>query len=182
MDRLLERARSGDKSAEKEIFEALHVRFCLVARHRIADKDEAADVAQKACIIVLEKYRNETFAVNFEAWAYGVLRMCIKTYYRETAQTGRILRDESVTGRKVEASSMAADPVVESRLLECLRKLTTYNRRYARVLNLSYQGYLAEEICQRMNLSRNALYVLLNRARSALWACINQEDASHGKL
>jgi DNA-directed RNA polymerase specialized sigma24 family protein len=173
MNHLVERAKRGDKSAEQEIFAQLHDRFSLLARRKISDREAACDVAQKACLTVLEKYKMETFTVGFEAWAYGVLLMNIRSYYHAVSSDRPATVSLSAEEVAHLSPSPAVDPSVESRLLECLRKLVIHNRRYARVLNLSYQGYLVPEICEKLNVSANALYVLLNRARSALWTCLN---------
>jgi len=61
-------------------------------------------------------------------------------------------------------------------LVECLRELIRGFPRYARVLNLVQQGYGTEEICERMTISRNNLYVLLSRGRKVLKDCISYEE------
>ncbi|NIO21904.1 MAG: hypothetical protein GTN76_14535, partial [Candidatus Aenigmarchaeota archaeon] len=79
MDELLSKAREGDEKAERELFQYLFVRFKALAKRRIGE-GEAEDIAQEACLTVLEKYKTQTFTKGFETWAYGVLKMKIGNY------------------------------------------------------------------------------------------------------
>lgn len=166
---LLTRARSGDRHAEQQIFEQLLARFRLFARRRIGDVHAADDVAQDACLTVLQKYRHETFTKGFEPWAWGVLQMHIKAYFRRRLDDRETLvadvPDDTPTGD--------FDPGLERQLLDCLARVAAANRGYARALVLIYQGHSAEAICHRLGISRNHLYVTLHRARAQLRKCLD---------
>ncbi|PKK83178.1 MAG: hypothetical protein CVT49_09705 [candidate division Zixibacteria bacterium HGW-Zixibacteria-1] len=168
---LVRRALAGDKEAENDIFRFLSVRFRLFVRQKVGDVEVADDIAQKACITILEKYKTEKFSVGFEAWAYGVLKMGVKNYFHGmTADRKKInailpdMDDAPQTGE--------IEPATEMALHKCLEKVIAINRRYARVLNLAYQGFKADEICLKLGVTRNNYYVILNRARSLLWECL----------
>lgn len=176
MDELLNCARDGDKSAENELFQRLLVRFRLFARQKVGGEDAAEEIAQLACTTVLEKYKTEKYSVGFEAWAHGVLKMCIKNYYF----TLRSCKEKTIRApykeSRLDKAAPQIDPDTELQLLTCLAKVFAVNRRYARVLNLAYQGYKTDEICQRLEMTRNNFYVTLNRARSMLWACLEGRE------
>jgi len=176
MESLLIRAKNGDKSAENEIFERLSVRFRLFARQKISNKEAAEDIAQKACLTVLEKYKAETFTVGFEAWAYGVLQMGVRNYFYNLADERIELAGVSDNRESGITASKAVNPGIETQLLGCLKKMVTINRRYARILNLTYQGYKTGEICRKLSISPNNLYVTLNRARAMLWDCLKNRE------
>jgi DNA-directed RNA polymerase specialized sigma24 family protein len=63
--------------------------------------------------------------------------------------------------------------------MDCFRKICRSNNRHARVLNLHYQGFTTVEICRRLDISENNLYVLLSRARRALELCLGKDDTAH---
>lgn len=170
LDDLVHRALGGDKEAENETFRFLLVRFRLFVRQKIGDIEAADDIAQKACITVFEKYKTEKFSVGFGAWAYGVLKMGVRNYF---AGKKKIVSD--ISEKDKIPSSGQVDPGIELSLIKCLGKLITINRRYARVLNLAYQGFDAEEICNKLGVTKNNYYVILNRARSLLWECLKSE-------
>ena len=171
---LQERAREGDSQAERELFDRLGARFRLFARQRIRCQEDCEDIVQEALKTVFEKYRTVEFETSFTAWAYRVLTNKIMTHVRSSGVRNR-------AREQIEAENSAApqgddDELLETRLLDCLRKLHAGFPRHARVLNLTYQGFDVSEICRRMNLTRTNLYAILSRARSKLQRCLEEGD------
>lgn len=112
----------------------------------------------------------ETFKVGFEPWAWGVLRIKIKNYFHQLSiQAGRET-DKS----QIEETSAATDidPELERNLIECLKKIAGKTRRFARILNLFYQGYKTNEVCEKLSINRNSCHVTLHRGRSMLKKCL----------
>ncbi len=175
MDKLLAKVKTGDQTAEKQIFEILLVRFELLAKRTVRDEESAKDIAQDACATVLEKYKTEEFTTGFEAWAHGVLRMKIGNHI----QRMKAQRQRLSTRSDIESTCGSTDSIdfdLKSRLLTCLKEILEVNSRYARVLNLSYQGYKTDEICQRLGISPGHFYVVLNRGRSLLRLCLDKGE------
>ncbi len=171
MRQLVIKAKQGDKAAETQIFEYLRVRFVLLAKRRIGE-EHCEDMAQEACITVLEKLKTDSPEENFEAWAYQVLRNKIGNYLQGTnLRQKKMVSTEHIDYLDKPAVS-EMDPMFKKRLMDCLRKLIRSNRRYARVLNFAYQGFDTEEICQRMEMKSNHFYVMLNRSRKMLSDCL----------
>lgn len=161
---LIEKAKAGDKAAENQIFEFLFDRFAALAKRRVG-KSDALDIAQTACLVVLEKYKAGNPPRDFEAWAYGVLRNTIGNYYQSREAQRRVFVADSPIR---EASTKASDAVLRTHLRDCFRKMIKDNPRYARVLNLAHQGYETDEICMKLKVSPDNLYNLLNRGRRLL--------------
>lgn len=163
-------ARAGNQDAESRLLQYLSARFRLLAEQRVENKEVAEDIAQTACMAVLSKYRTQDFTKGFEPWAYGILRMKIGNHYQK-----RNLR-RSREAREVESSGRAADADIDPDLLRqmlvCLKKIFALNTRYARTLVLAYQGYTADDICRRLEVSRQNHYSNLHRARGMLRHCL----------
>lgn len=172
MQQLLIKAKQGDKAAIEQIITYLRVRFVLLAKRRIGE-EHCEDIAQEACITILEKLKDDSPEDNFEAWAYQVLRNKIGNYLQSSnLRQKRMVSTEHIDYLdKPTVSDL--NPVFRRRLIDCLKKLIKSNRRYARVLNLTHQGYQTEEICQRMAMKSNHLYVVLNRSRKLLNECLD---------
>ena len=66
--------------------------------------------------------------------------------------------------------------MLKEQLLFCLERVGQSNRRYARILNLYYQGYTTDEVCLRLGINANHSYVALWRARSLLEICLEKGD------
>jgi RNA polymerase sigma factor (sigma-70 family) len=170
LDDLLRRARAGDKDAEEMLFRYLFERFVIFAKRRVSDRDEAQDIAQKACITVFQKYKTETFRRSFAAWAYGVLRNKIGNYLQKNDKDPLVVRMD-LGG---DCPGAPASQETRRKLIHCFRLLLRRNRQYARVLNLVHQGYKTTEICERLKITSNNLYVTLSRARHLLRKCMEK--------
>ena len=177
VQQLLEKAKQGDAGAERRVFEYLSVRFTYLAKRRIGEAD-AEDIAQDACVTVLDKYKAGVHPEAFEAWAYGILRRKIGNYLQSRAVRQRTLVDSEDVETLAGPVTQEVDPVLRRTLIDCLKQMVRAAPRYARVLNLAYQGYRTREICERLRITSNNLYVLLNRGRKMLDDCVNRGGAA----
>ena len=173
LEDLLTLARSGDKAAEQQIFERLLVRFTLIAKRRI-DSDDAQDIAQDACLTILEKYRTEAPAGRFEAWAYGVLYNKIGNFYQHR-EVRRAWNSGVAEYEMSRSPQLSGRHDLRWRLVDCVKRLVRVNRRYARALNLVFQGFRTDEICQKLDILPGHLYVVLNRGRRILNDCLEKD-------
>jgi RNA polymerase sigma factor (sigma-70 family) len=172
MKELIARAIAGDSHAEREIFERLTVRFRFIAKRYMRDEN-AEDVAQDACLTILQKYKKQNFETGFEAWAYGVLRMKIGNFLQKQATVKKNIADGQMIENQAEISQSREDFELRRRLLLCLKKINRSHHLYARVLNLTHQGYTTDEICGMLQIKSNYLYVILNRGRKMLRKCLD---------
>lgn len=171
MDRLLARVKEGDGKAEKELFQYLFVRFKTLAKRRIGE-GEAEDIAQEACLTVLQKYKTETFTKGFEAWAYGVLKMKVGNYIQGLLVKQKSLTPELEADQAPRFATLKPDYELKRKLVDCLKQISKRSRIYARILNFIQQGYKTDEICQRLQIKANNYYVILNRGRRMLRTCL----------
>jgi RNA polymerase sigma factor (sigma-70 family) len=170
LDDLVARARSGDMKAEEELFRVLRARFFAFAKRKVGDPEAAKDIAQDACVTVLQKYKTTTFTTSFAAWAHGVLKNKIGNYW-QGGPPGGIKDGVDMTDG---VTPTQPDGELRRKLIWCFRFLMKKNRRYARALNLVYQGYRTDEICRRLGVNAGNLYAILCRARASLKKCIEK--------
>ena len=167
---LHESARKGEIDSERKLFELLTVRFRYLATLRLRNSTEAEEVAQEALIVISKEYRKIAIETSFAAWAIKVLdyrilnRLRSKT--KKKIESG--IKPEDIPDR----GSENPNPDLKRRLLDSLRKISDTNPRYARILNLHYQGYTTDEICERLGITPGNFYVILSRARSLLQICL----------
>lgn len=170
IERLCVLAQSGDESAERELFSLLTVSFGILAGHLIRDHAEAEDVVQEALTVVAQKYRGTAFDTSFAGWAHNVLRNTVMRYAQTKATRTRLRPDADRAMHPEQDCDPDAELVRE--VTRCLEKVARTNRKFARALNLRYQGFTAAEISDRLEIRADHLYVLLGRARSMLAACL----------
>lgn len=168
---LYSEANAGVKGAEDRLFEFLSERFRQFAHHRIWDKEDARDIAQEAVMLIAKEYKSITFDTSFQAWAYKVLDNKILNYIKQKRQRG----DRVVTVADLAHSgdrTVESDTDLRRKLLDCLKKIGKLNRRFARIIDLHYLGFIASEISEKLNLSSNGVYIVLHRARKMLEICL----------
>ena len=168
-------AQRGEPGAEKALFAKLSERFLYFVQLKIDDRDVCRDVVQEALITVARKYRGMTFESSFSAWAHNViLNKVMETYRRQKRSSERFVRMPDDIEFSV--PNPEQDPLLESRLIDCLRKVSSTNNRQARILNLRHQGFSIDEIGQRLKMTRNSVYVTLSRARAMLKDCLEERN------
>ena len=170
---LYKKARDGDKASENEFFQVLTVRFRLFLYQKNVNEEDAKEIVQDAMFTIIEEYKKIVFETSFAAWAYNVLHNKLLNYYRKSKR-----RSETVTSSKEnptkEYATWDPDPILAPQLLDCLRKIGKTNTRYARILNLHFQGYKVNEISEKLDITPSNLYVILSRARSMLASCLER--------
>jgi RNA polymerase sigma factor (sigma-70 family) len=167
------RALSGDKLAEDELFAILRVRFASLAKLK-GGGEYAEDLAQEACLTVLQKYKSKSLHgyQDFIAWAHKVLRNKIGNYYSRTNRWKKRMVDFRLSFADVQSIDFSGNALLEKNILDCLKRLKQVDTRYARILNLIHQGYSTDEICESLGINRNYLYVLLHRSRALMSNCL----------
>lgn len=175
MNDLAQKARSGDEAAERELFRRLLVRFRRFAEHAVGG-EAAEEVAQLACITIFGKYREEEFTVSFSAWAHGVYRNTLLKSREQRRSERRQLTDIERLPDLPAAPEIS--PSTKDALRACLKELLAAFPRYARILNLRFQGYATEEVCERVGVSREQYYVYLGRGRGKLRRCLGDKGVS----
>ena len=86
---LLQRALSGDRSAEGALFERLHARILVVAVKRLRDPERGRDLAQDVIRTALEKYRGADLSHGFLPWAFTILHHKVGNYLKHHRVTAR---------------------------------------------------------------------------------------------
>ncbi len=165
---------NGEKSAENKLLNHLTVSFRLFTKHKIWDEHDSEEIVQDALMTIIGKSRDIEFETSFAVWAYRVLQNKILNYI-STKQTRKRLTEQYGSYDNT-SSYQCPDIELKIRLRECFNKISNINSDHARILNLKYQGYSTEEICQTMKITPNNMYVKLSRARAALEICLKEGD------
>ncbi|MFC1475611.1 RNA polymerase sigma factor [Candidatus Zixiibacteriota bacterium] len=172
LNALFRLAAHGDQRAEHELFVNLGARFRVFVKRRLWAQDDWEDVVQDALATVSLKYKEVEPVERFTGWAYQVLKNKLMNYIQSKSRRGEI-----VVRMPEYADPMALDDTeqaVKRQLLKCLKQIWQVNVRYARILNLHYQGYSTAEVCRRLALRSEVYYSVLARARNKLRQCLEQ--------
>lgn len=171
---LYKRVSGGDTAAREQLYQQLYVSFRVIARHRIKDWNEAEEVVQAAMVKVSTRLDQLADVEGFAAWAHKILRNEVIDYYR--GEQTRRRRETDLEDVNITPPSRVEDHDLKIRLKECLKKLNAGFGRHARILNMRYAGYDTREICSRLGVTPNNLYVMLCRARTLLKQCLESGE------
>lgn len=166
----------GDQQAEHELFVRLDARFRAFVKRRLWAEDDWEDVAQDALATVSLKYKDVKPVEKLTGWAYQVVKNKLMNYMQSKSRHAKV-----VVRMPRYAEPIALDDTeqaVKRQLLQCLKQIWQVNVRYARILNLHYQGYSTEEVCRRLHLRAEIYYSVLARARNKLRRCLEKGSLS----
>ena len=169
---LYEKSRDGTKDAEEALFQALSVRFHLFVSRKVMNEEDGKEIVQDALMTISANYRNIEFTTSFSAWSYKVLQNRILNYFKMKKR--HVISYEAEPTDNKDLSRWSGDPQFTTDLLDCLAKIGRTNRTFARALSLKFQGYAAEEICRKLEVTPGNFYVIVSRARSLLKKCLER--------
>jgi RNA polymerase sigma factor (sigma-70 family) len=165
-------ARHGDPALKERLFSELSVRFRTFALLRIWNEQDAEEIVQDALMAVANEYNDLKVHTSFSAWAYAVLNNRMLNYFKNKKRA--VYQSAALLGEgECELTSPHPDHQLRIKLIDCFKKIRQSNLRYARVVALHYQGYTVNEICRRLEVKRDNLYMILSRARAMLKACLD---------
>ncbi len=164
---------NGDIQAEKLLFQHLSVSFRMFALQRVRNKQDIEEVVQNSLMVVFNKYKDIDIKTNFASWAYKVLKNQLLSYYKAK----RLPKNSNQSllidyGKEYDEDNSD----LRVRLFECIKRINNVNKNFARILNLHYQGYSTDEICEKLELSVSNFYTTLSRARTMLKICLEKGE------
>jgi len=167
LDGMVVQAQQGDQELREEIFSFLHVRFLVLAKHRLTEGAE--DVVQETLMVVYKHFSELETLGKLLAFGNQVLRNKIGNVYQKR---------RTIKGLKVEMREIAEpryyingelDAVELNRIIRQSIDKVGEKHPYCRAILLGlYEGLSASEISIRLGISKSQLKVRTFRCRQAL--------------
>ncbi|MBD3233826.1 MAG: hypothetical protein GF315_08895 [candidate division Zixibacteria bacterium] len=175
IDDLLKEAQNGDKKAESRLFEILCLRFTKLANYNsMKNKQDIEDIVQKALITVASEYKKMDFQTGFLKWADRIMTLKLWNHFTKRRRWKKIQIPLSDYQHEINAPSTDEDQELRRMILRCFEMVVGSEKLYANVLALSYEGYKAPEISQKMSITTNYCYYLLSIARAKIEECLEK--------
>lgn len=172
INHLYQEYRRGGSEAECRLYGLLTESFRYFVQRRVWNQQDSEEIVQEALLTILLKIGEIEPDTNFAAWAYTVLKNKLMDYGKlQKVRAGKMI---SLSDNNRSGLSINPEPDFKIKMSECMRKVCRTNLRFARILNLRYHGFSTDEICDKMQLTRNNLYIILSRARSMLKICLEK--------
>ncbi|MFT6595206.1 MAG: RNA polymerase sigma-70 factor (ECF subfamily) [Akkermansiaceae bacterium] len=143
---------------------------------RMYYKEDVEDLAQDVFVIVFEKLNGYQPGSNLRSWLIGIARFELNNYLRKSRRRANAM--ERFREEMVEAIELELDTEHESlqrenveRLLDCISRLSDRARHIVRT---GLEGARAEDLCEELGMSANAIYQERFRAHACLKKCMTQ--------
>jgi RNA polymerase sigma-70 factor (ECF subfamily) len=139
--------------------------------------NEAEEVFQNICLVLLGKFDEFEPGTSFIRWACQIAKYQVLNYWRQARRDQLVFNEreiELLAERRVEM-----EPELEARstaLRNCLQKLRSEDRR---LVEARYAGNCnTRAMAERLQMRENTVYKALQRIRRALRKCIDVKVAS----
>ena len=180
----VERLRSGDPEANRDVVRAYLPQIVRAARGAGLRAEEAEDVAQSTFVTFLEAVKRFEGRSHIRTFLFGILYKKIAEARRRLARDNRVddIGDVMESRFRPDGSWLQPPRPIENRLHDvevrrqidrCLEDLPL-KQRMAFVLR-EVEELITEEICKILEVSRTNFGVLLYRARNRLRECLESK-------
>lgn len=158
MEGLVEKAKSGDKTAFAKLYEQIYIELYRYARYMLSNVQDAEDVVSET---IIDAYNGISHLRNnklFKNWIFKILFIKCKCKMAEYYNKNMPLDD--VSQLEVEALEMGYDEWIDLKI--ALNELS-FEERCIVTYNI-IGGYNSREIAKILDLNRNTVRSKLNRA------------------
>jgi len=145
----------------------------------VRDHHDAEDILQRTAAAVVAKFDHYDATRPFTAWAIGIAKVELLRFRQERGKERVVFDDEAIRAIATaygESESQLRD--LKEAIVDCLSQL----RGRVRGILEAYvrKGADTEGIAADLNMTKNAVFVTLHRARTALRQCIDRRMARTG--
>ena len=168
---LVESAKSGDRRAQKAIYDALSGKMYAVCLRYMADKESAQDILQDGFVTLFTKLDSYSGDGSFEGWARKIF---VNTALMSLRKKDILKQTEDVDAAWNVSSP---DPTVIQRMgyKELMDLIATLPPGFRTVFNMYVlEGYSHKEIAEELGISETTSRSQLQRARSLLQSKIKR--------
>ena len=173
LERLVPVCRSGDRAAQKRLFDALAPKMMALCLRYIGDRPTAEDVLQDGFVTLFSRLDSYSGAGSFEGWAR---RIFVNTALMHLRKTDALkLSDDIGEARRLAAEE--ATPVQKIGYRELMRLIGTLPPDARTVFNMYViEGYSHKEIAEALGFTEATSRSKLQRARLRLQELIREQE------
>jgi RNA polymerase sigma-70 factor (ECF subfamily) len=165
--RLVERARQGDRAAYETLAREVAYRLYAVAYQVTRDRDRAEDAVQQALVTMWTDLPSLRDPARFEAWAFRLVsRACLMDLRSRRRARVVALSPDVVAAR----GDVAAEIAIRDQLDQALGTLTPDHRTVVVLRHLG--GLSIDELAEVLGIPRGTVASRLHHATRALRAAI----------
>ncbi|MCH5173404.1 MAG: sigma-70 family RNA polymerase sigma factor [Bacteroidales bacterium] len=171
--RTIEKAREGERRAQKAVYDALADKMFAVCLRYMGDRESAEDVLQDGFVTLFAKIGTYTGDGSFEGWARKIF---VNTALMSLRKND-VLKGSEDADAAVSLSSDAPSAVQDLGYKELCRMISELPAGFRTVFNMYVvEGYSHQEIAESLGISVSTSRSQLLRARAMLQAKIKEKE------
>ena len=173
LEQLVPACRSGDRNAQKRLFDALAPKMLVLCLRYVGDRTVAEDLLQDGFISLFSRLDSYSGAGSFEGWAR---RIFVNTALMHLRKTDALkLSDDISEARSL--STEEATPVQKIGYRELMALIARLPADARTIFNMYViEGYSHKEIAQTLGLNEATSRSKLQRARLRLQEMIKEQE------
>ena len=175
LEQLVPACRSGDRKAQKRLFDALAPKMMALCLRYVGDRDVAEDLLQDGFITLFSRLDSYSGAGSFEGWAR---RIFVNTALMHLRKTDALkLSDDIAEARGL--STGEATPVQKMGYRELMALIARLPADARTIFNMYViEGYSHKEIAEALGLNEATSRSKLQRARLRLQEMIKEQETT----
>jgi len=153
---------------------AVQTTVSAYVRSVILDYHDSEDVIQNIALVFADKYEQLGSSRDLIPWALKVARYEVANYFRAQNREKKFFDEKAM--QRIEHAYQSIHPEaddVKAALHECIKKLHDRPRDVLRLRYFKDMGI--GDISRQLEISKNAVYIMLCRAREALANCVQRK-------
>ena len=171
-EQLVSGCKSGDRRAQKRLFDALAPRMFSLCLRYVGDRETSEDLLQEGFVTLFSRLDSYSGAGSFEGWARKIFVNTALMHLRRTDALR--LSDDIDAARGLRAE--AATPIEEMGYKELMRLIARLPAAYRTVFNLHVvEGFSHREIADMLDMTEATSRSKLQRARLRLQEMMKEQ-------
>ena len=171
LEALISACRKGDRTAQRELFEALSPRMYAVCLRYAGSTDDAKDILQDGFVTVFSKLDSYSGSGSFEGWARKIF---VNTALMHLRKNDALRMSDDITLAR-DLSASETTPLEDIGYRQLLRLISSLPPDARTVFNLHVmEGYSHKEIADRLGIPEATSRSKLQRARVQLQEMIKK--------
>ena len=161
MEKLIERAKKGDKSAFTELIISMQDELYKIARMRLSNEEDIDDVIQETMISAFYGIKRLKYPHYFKSWIIKILINKCNTLYKKKKKLDYYYDDNFINNSIIDFKENSIECNIDFYILI---KDLDYLERY--ILILYYEmGYSCKDISKMLNIKENTLKTKISRSK-----------------
>ncbi len=173
-EQLIAGCKSGERAAQKELYNTYSRRMMGVCLRYVADRETARDLLQEGFVKVFSHIASFYGSGSFEGWMRKIFVNCALEYLRKADVLREAAELSDTAGMKLQDRTF--DPSSEWSAAELMQLIHELPSGARTVFNLfAIEGYSHREISEMLQISENASRTQLVRAKQILQRRISEK-------